>query len=130
MSGSWLVPGSFVSHSGLTLPFKIECDNLTDEEVAVFADVLARRHAPFKRVLGVPRGGLRLARALKQFEDPTQSSALLIVDDVYTTGTSMREFRDGVAHNDEYSFVGGAVMFAREPIAQTDRWITPVFQLT
>jgi hypothetical protein len=110
------VDGEFVSHSGLLLPFKIDCDALTDTDLGTLAAAIARRVGQFSAVHGIPRGGTRLAYALTQYCTGSIDDPLLIVDDVLTTGASMEE-----AHR---SNTIGAVIFARGPIPD---WITPLF---
>lgn len=107
--------GSFVAHSGRLLDFKIECDALSDADIDALAAVIARR-MKFGSVYGVPRGGVRLAKALEPY---ATSGPRLIVDDVLTTGRSMAEARDSMGDR-------GVVIFARGPCPV---WITPVFSL-
>lgn len=111
--------GQFVLNSALTSSWKIECDALTDADVATIAammiDTILWR---FSRVEGVPRGGLRLAEALRKYQSP--DGGLLIVDDVLTTGGSMERQRRGRKAQ-------GAVIFARQ---KTEGWVTPLFQMT
>lgn len=117
------VPGSFQSHSGSALSFKIECDALCDDEIGVFADLILRmRPGPFSSIIGVPRGGHRLARAILGYATIDKLAPVLIVDDVLTTGASMEKERVKVDH----SIVIGAVMFARGPCPS---WVSPVFML-
>jgi hypothetical protein len=104
--------GQFKSHSGLTLPFKIECDALTDLDWDNLAAIIATHTLPFNKVEGVPRGGLKLAEVLKPYRDP--EGTLLIVDDVFTTGASMEQQRKGRQAQ-------GFVVFARGPLPP---WIT------
>ena len=109
---------AFVSHSGLRLSFKIECDALTEDDIETLAAIIGSKHL-FGDVYGVPRGGLRLASALQKYrsiDGPT-----LIVDDVFTTGASMEKARRETGEN---SF--GVVAFSR---ARCPAWITPIFQL-
>lgn len=110
---------SFISHSGLPLDWKIECDNLTDEDIHTFA-TLIQDHCTFSDVYGVPRGGIRLAEALMPYctikGDPT-----LIVDDVLTTGLSMQEARNKIKGE-----TIGVVIFARN---YCPAWIIPIFKL-
>lgn len=108
------VNGELTSHSGLSLPYKIECDALSDAEIATIAAEVARR-ITFQEVIGVPRGGLRLAAALERYRSDT--GGLLIVDDVLTTGRSMEELRAG-------HIAQGVVIFARGPCPT---WVTPLF---
>jgi orotate phosphoribosyltransferase len=88
MSKSLFQLGEFVLHSGQKSIFKIECDNLTDEDIETFAKMAS--HISFKSVEGIPRGGVRFAEALKKYTDP-DSDLHLVVDDVFTTGASMQE---------------------------------------
>jgi hypothetical protein len=80
--------GEFVSAAGLTLPFKIECDSLSSEDWECIAYVGSQMLRPFGRVIGVPRGGLALAAAMRAYVTPG-SLTPLVVDDVWTTGKSM-----------------------------------------
>lgn len=112
------VAESFTSHAGLPLTFKIECDALTDEDIRCCAHEIAKRVPPFRTVEGVPRGGLRLAEALRPHT--RASGDLLIVDDVLTTGESMERHRSG------RTAAVGAVIFARGPCPW---WVTPLWAL-
>ena len=107
----------FTGNSGLELPWKIECDALTDDDIATLAFMLIEVIPPFGEVEGVPRGGLRIADALQQY---VTEGPLLIVDDVLTTGGSMERQRAG---RDAI----GAVLFAR---GWTMDWVTPLFTMT
>lgn len=84
--GLSFIKKDFISHSGLPLTFKVECDDLTDEELSIFADIIGKNFS-FKEVYGIPRGGIRIAEQLKKYKDKN-SYMLLIVDDVITTGNS------------------------------------------
>lgn len=85
----------FTSHSGLRLDWKIECDALSDSDLECLAraaiGMLERIDWPRNRFVGVPRGGLRFAEALNSLSDGDDGSEPIVVDDVYTTGTSVRE---------------------------------------
>ena len=108
----------FAGHAGGTLKFKIECDALTNEDVETIASIVARTHR-FRIVYGVPRGGLRLARALEKHLSP--DGDILIVDDVLTSGKSMEEAREQCGGD-----AIGIVIFAR---GQCPSWVKPIFQL-
>jgi hypothetical protein len=111
-------------HSGRESFFKIECDALTGADWQAAGGMLARILPPFCGVLGVPRGGIRLMKALVPYQQ-WGAHRSLIVDDVWTTGASMEEFRE--AKQDRLSpEVIGAVLFARGPVAD---WVTPLFTL-
>ena len=81
--------GNFVSHAGRELEWKIECDALTDEDWECLAKMISER-CTFGTVYGIPRGGVKLQKALEKYADP-KSPFRLVVDDVYTTGKSMRD---------------------------------------
>ena len=81
--------GEFVSHSGKLLSWKIDCDALSDGDIKTVAEIIAGK-VDFSIVEGIPRGGLRLAEALKLYEK-SESYKYLIVDDVCTTGSSLEE---------------------------------------
>lgn len=115
--------GHFPLHAGGFSNFKIDCDALTDEDIESIALQLIIRLPAYSSVAGIPTGGLRLAEAMKRYTVPFQpirSDKLLIVDDVFTTGTSMEKARDNRLG------VIGAVIFAR---SETPHWITPLFRL-
>lgn len=116
--------GDFTGHSGRTLHFKIECDALDDEDWACAAGMISRIVPPFDRVVGIPRGGAKLAFALEQ-HCTEGSERILIVDDVWTTGESMREHRQ-LIESEWDDPIHGAVLFARGP---TPYWVNSVFRL-
>lgn len=107
-----------ISHAGLKLSFKIECDSLSDSDIETLAVIISQKFV-FGKVYGVPRGGLRLSAALEKFK--SSSDKILIVDDVLTTGTSMEEARRDIGTNSL-----GVVIFARGAFPS---WIYPIFQL-
>lgn len=108
----------FISHSGLTLSFKINCDALADEDIETLANIIAKKFS-FSKIYGVPQGGLRLAKALEKHLSPMGPT--LIVDDVLTTGKSMEEAKEKIGGDPI-----GVVIFARGfyPL-----WVRPIFTL-
>lgn len=112
------VTGDFTAHSGDILKYKIEADALTDEDIATVAAEIAR-DVDFTEVYGIPRGGTKLAEALKPYRK--SGYGLLIVDDVWTTGGSMEEERGRRGGGN----VKGAVIFARGPCPD---WVIPFLQ--
>ena len=110
--------GNFKSHSGEILPWKIDCDMLTEKDWECLAWMIVERVRSFGKVEGIPTGGWELAHDLEQHITP-DCSRLLIVDDVLTTGKSMEEYR----HTGDDI---GAVVFARGPCPY---WVTPLFQM-
>lgn len=107
----------FTSHAGQDLLWKIECDALEFDDLETLAAIIAR-HIPFSDVIGIPTGGLRLAKSLQKYSG---EGGTLIVDDVYTTGMSME-----AARKDTDGVVRGAVIFARKP---PPKWIKAIFTL-
>jgi hypothetical protein len=103
--------GEFTSAAGLRLDWKIECDALRHEDWECIAYVGAQVLPPFGRVFGVPRGGLRLAEAMRAYVTAGDDLPTLVVDDVWTTGKSMR----AVADHWLIDWIG-FVAFARGPL--------------
>ena len=104
--------GDFTSHAGLPLAWKIECDAIRPE----WWDGLARmimdyQTEPFSKVVGIPRGGMALAHAMEKYVTPGDHP-WMVVDDVYTTGTSFREF----CTTKDTMFAYKWCIFARKPI--------------
>ena len=117
--------GTFTLASGAMSWWKIECDTLSDTDWTTLASLIAERVGKFSEVHGVPRGGLKLAEALR-FHRWTPGYPILIVDDVWTTGGSfMRELGK---IGDQWAHIGykGAVVFARDT---PPPWVMPLFQL-
>lgn len=108
--------GDFRLHGGQTSPWKIDCDALSDEDLATLADWARRSIRPFGSVEGVPTGGLRFAAALAPYV--TAGEPPLIVDDVLTTGGSMEVQRAG-------RHATGLVIFAR---SDPQPWIKSIFR--
>ena len=109
--------GDFTSHAGLPLAWKIECDAIRPE----WWDGLARmimdyQTEPFSKVVGIPRGGMALAHAMKKYVTPGDHP-WMVVDDVYTTGTSFREF----CTDNQTMFAYKWCAFARKPIAYEEQ---------
>lgn len=112
-------PAGFRLHSGETSEFRIDCDILSDEEIEVLARMVVRLVPPFTHVEGIPRGGLRLAAALRRYCYSRRDVVWLIVDDVVTTGASLREAMDRkLAEGAER--VTGVAIFGRHNFAAPD----------
>lgn len=114
--------GNFSLASGEKSDFKIDCDALSEEDMGCIAYLLSRAVGPFSMVEGVPKGGLRLAKCMREYT--SASGPLLIVDDVYTTGGSILRFMIAKGWNHKAPI--GAVIFARNP---PPNWVTPLFSL-
>lgn len=113
MTTGLITLSEFTSTNGVRLPFKIECNAIPDEWMMGFAFAIERMFAdlgPPRLAIGVPTGGLRLA---KQIDDSICSGIgqyILLVDDVLTTGKTITDWRDRLASS--YP-VYGVVLFAR-----------------
>ncbi len=118
--------GDFTLHSGKQSNFKIDCDALTDEDWQALAKLIYNAVGRFGKVVGVPTGGLKLAKALEPYCSVTHTSPVLIVDDVLTTGGSMNELRNKLRSEHGRSIIG-IVVFARN---WCPHWITPIFEMT
>ena len=82
---------TFKSASGKMLPWKIECDGLTYDDWECLAFMIAERCGNFSSVYGCPTGGEPLARALEKYKK--EKGPRLLVDDVYTTGGTIKKYR-------------------------------------
>jgi hypothetical protein len=109
----------FISHSGILLDWKVECDNLSVDDWRCLAMLAKQKLPPFRNVVGVPSGGMIFAEQLLPYANP-KAPLIVIADDVYTTGLSMLEMAK------ERLDVVGCVAFARAPVPS---WIVPVWRL-
>jgi orotate phosphoribosyltransferase len=115
--------GDFVLHSGRPARFLIDSEQLTSEDLEAIAQLAMPHLAAYRRVIGIPPGGLRLARAFEKGVSP--GGQTLLVDDVWTTGQLMLGEADKLWHEGEHQCIG-LVIFARSP---TPWWVRPVFQV-
>lgn len=123
--------GDFTLKSGQKSDYKIECDALTPEDWMGLA-VMAMHILPkFKRAYGVPRGGVPFADALntlsrQRYDVLPADSPSLVCEDVWTTGGSMRAFRDREFSRAaiDAGFVIGVCVFARNPPEDWVRVVT------
>ncbi len=117
--------GKFQLASGAHSDFRIECDGLDFDDWDAIACVLMKRLKPFGAVTGVPTGGVHLADALERFVT-TGAASVLVVDDVWTTGGSMRAHLATVHRVYGLRPVRGAVAFARTPPPD---WVVAAFTM-
>lgn len=135
-----LFQGEFIFlHSGEATDFKIDCDALTDEDLASIAKVISR-NIKFSKVYPIPTGGERLAKALEKYGDP-KYSAVLIADDVLSTGRSFKHFKfklekelNTLRVQSPYRPSGcpeikGICIFCRRPEMKPD-WVEAVFTMS
>jgi hypothetical protein len=109
--------GTFTAHSGATLPWKFEADSLSDADLETLAEIAVPLLGIFSSVEPVPKGGNRLADAVRRCASLRGMGRPLIVDDVLTTGASMEALRAG-------RDAVGVVILARGPWPS---WVTPLF---
>ena len=115
----------FISHSGLELKWKIECDALSDPEWFTISQMIMEISVPFKEAIGIPRGGTKLGNLLNQYGTRKKEDPILLVDDVLTTGESMKEFKTKRTWRNPADYIGW-VVFAR---TKTPKWVTALFQM-
>ena len=114
----------FISHAGIPMSYKIECDAISKTEWSALAEMIMDfEKRPFSKVVGIPRGGLPLQWALEPYVTEG-NHPWMVVDDVYTTGTSFREF----CTTKETMFAHKWAIFARNPINPNDD-VNALFQM-
>ena len=117
--------GAFTLHSGGSSNFLIDCDALTEPDLGALARVIADKMA-FGTVVGIPRGGMKLAKKL-DCKVTLRSPVVLIVDDVWSTGASMEEAKAMLLKKNPTLDIQGVVIFAR---SETPDWVWPLFKMT
>jgi len=123
------VLGKFKSHAGFILDWKIDCDTLTEKDLKCLAKIIASKVGLFDKAYGIPRGGTRLAKELDRirYGHNHRYETILLVDDVLTTGNSMKEAKKEYLSKHPHIEVKGAVIFAR---GKCPHWVTPIFKLS
>ena len=122
--------GDFISHAGKELPWKIECDAIRPE----WWDGLARmvmdyQERPFYKAVGIPRGGIPFAQAMNKYASGDPNDQIMICDDVFTTGTSFREFIKENYPNWTMSQGYRWVVFARQPCYEHPHHVRALFTM-
>ncbi len=121
--------GLYKLNSGLMSWLKIDVDALSDEDIDTAARLISCLVGPFSSVDGIPRGGLRLAKALQPFISST--GLHLVIDDVLTSGGSLERYQqqwwdEHPERIQEYNGgLIGAVLFGR---GLCPPWVKAVFQ--
>ena len=118
------VDEEFTSHAGLQLGWKIEMDALYESDWRCLAKmILEYETRPFREAVGIPRGGKRLGDILNESSTGNPDDPVLVVDDVYTTGTSFKEF---IAENYLVTPVICWAVFARDVVSSN---VNVLFQM-
>ncbi len=87
--------GTFTSHAGKSLDFKIECDAFSPDDWDCLARmVVSRLYKPFSHAEGIPRGGVPFANALNKYGSGNKEDMPIICDDIWTTGKSFKDYID------------------------------------
>jgi len=114
----------FISHAGLPLKWKIECDALSDDEWKTIAKMIREyEDQNWQYAVGIPTGATRLGEILTTYGTGSVKDPVLIVDDVYTTGKSFIDFEE--KHYKDKKVIKWAV-FARKPPTEN---VKVLFQL-
>lgn len=119
--------GDFTVVHDRPLTWKIECDAISQDEWAGLAAIAAEviDLGSFSTVLGVPRGGLPWAEALRPYCTGA-GDRILVAEDVWMTGVSINKFVQDQGYP-EFAWAG-LVAFARVPITQHN--VTALFTMT
>ena len=122
--------GDFISHAGLKLKWKLECDAISPGEWKTIARmIMDYQTEPFYEAVGIPRGGLALAHAMNEYASGDPKHQTMICDDVFTTGTSMREFIDEKYPMWTMGMGYRWVVFARQPCNQHPHHVRALFTM-
>lgn len=116
--------GSFKLSAGGASAWKIECDALTKADWEGIARIAFEILPPFGAVQGVPRGGVPFADALRKYATGDANHALLLAEDVITTGGSITKYRAALPR-EPVGGVWGVCVFARGTVVP--RWCIPLF---
>ena len=116
----------FKSHSGLDLNWRIECDALSDDEWFTISKMIMELTPPFQQAVGIPEGGVKLGKLLNEHATGNEKDPICIVDDVLTTGKSMKHFLKQHYQHKFWPTTIGWVVFAR---IQTPNWVRALFQM-
>ena len=113
----------FISHAGLPLSWKIECDAISSDEWIALAHII-REFEPrnWRYSIGIPRGGVALGKALDKYSTNNSNDPVLIVDDVYTTGKSFKDFKNNFPNEEVLQWC----VFARKP---TENGVNALFTM-
>jgi orotate phosphoribosyltransferase len=116
--------GDFSLASGKKSTFKLECDAVSPEEWHSLARIARPILPAYGYVIGVPRGGLAWANIFQHYVTPG-AKKVLVVDDVWTTGSSMtyEASRNSLIDSTAWH---GIVLFARGPVPKN---VTALFML-
>lgn len=117
--------GNFALHSGGKSNWIIDCEALTEEELQTLAVMALERIPKFGATVGIPNGGLRFSKVMDKYCTPDETT-LLIVDDVLTTGGSMRLKHEKFLCLGTYTNIIGLVIFAR---STPDPWVHAIFRV-
>ena len=114
----------FISHAGLPMKWKIECDALTENDWECLTQMIIELEPQkWRAAVGIPRGGIPLGMALNKFGTGNPDHPILIADDVYTTGTSFKDYKQQHYAN-EYTLEW--CVFARKP---TEKRVKALFTM-
>ena len=108
--------GDFKLHSGYVSSWRINAEALDEATLEAIVQTAVGVLRPFGRVVGIPRGGIRIAEVFKRYvQSDDYPHRTLIVDDVLTSGRSMEQERKSRLQSriQTQPTVEGFVLFAR-----------------
>ena len=123
--------GKFTLSSGIPSIFKIDCEKFNNDEIMMHAFLASRLMAgsqPLRasKIVSIPKGGDRLAQVLNDACRKDDTAPIYIVDDVYTTGASMKRMRAELNEQFPNADIRGVVLYARGPVPD---WVQAVFNI-
>ena len=111
-------------HSWQMSNFKINCDCLNFSDLECLAFLVSKR-IQFSEVVPVRERVNQFAAILSKYEKKSRKELpLLLVDDVFITGSSMKEAKLKLAQDKQNCI--GVVIFSR---GKCPLWIQPIFQM-
>ena len=102
-------------------------DALSHREWECITQMIMEISPPVREAIGIPRGGNVLGKLLNRHGTGKEEDPICIVDDVFTTGKSMVDYREEMdIERWQKSCALGWVVFAR---VRPPKWIKALFQM-
>ena len=111
--------GEYKSRSGRMLPYKVECNDLTYEDMIAIADHIKRNYE-FGAIYAMSENMIPITKMLK--EHMSCHRTILVLDDVLTTGETFKTFKN--TYKGKFDIIG-VVIFAR---GKCPSWVKPIWR--